>query len=254
MLTIRQARIGAPDPKILESMEREHTREADSADEFTSHNYMTTTTPRLEWCFVAEPEREEPWPVEGRLASDDGTRRKPLPVKGDDGDSLSKRLVKVNDQLESLGETLILIEEVIGGRLYTGPLFVKYNDTLRGFGAALAGCKGNTYVTTIHVINSVIVKASKLTRVDKVYRGVAGGLLPSTFFEANAQGVRGGVEMAFLSTTFDRSVALEYAQSSGEATAAHVFEMQMGMVDRGAELSWLSQVMSVMSAVSEWLP
>lgn len=33
-------------------------------------------------------------------------------------------------------------------------MFVKYNDLLRNFGPALAGCKGNTYVTTAHVINS----------------------------------------------------------------------------------------------------
>ena len=42
----------------------------------------------------------------------------------------------------------------------------------------LAACKGNAYVTTTHVINSCIVKASKLTRVARVYRGVAGGGLP----------------------------------------------------------------------------
>ena len=52
-------------------------------------------------------------------------------------------------------------------------------SSLRGFGAFLAGCKGNRYVTTVHVINSVIVKASKLTKVGKVYRGVSGMALPA---------------------------------------------------------------------------
>lgn len=118
-------------------------------------------------------------------------------------------------------------------------MFVKYNDLLRGFGAALAGCKGNRYVTTTHAINSCIVKASKLTKAAKVYRGMAGGVMPESFWEPNAQGVRGGIESAFMSTTFDRSVALHYATVPGKP--AIVFEMQMGMTDRGAELGWLSQ-------------
>ena len=87
--------------------------------------------------------------------------------------------------------------------------FVKYNDTLRGFGAFLASCKGNRYVTTTHVINSAIVKASKLTRVGKVYRGVAGGVLPERFWVPNEQGVRGGGENAFLSTGLPLAAVVE---------------------------------------------
>ena len=72
--------------------------------------------------------------------------------------------------------------------------YVKYNVNLRGSkGATLDGCKGNRYVTTTHVINSVIVKASKLTKVAKVYRGVA-GVLPDRFCEDDEHGFRGGVE------------------------------------------------------------
>ena len=42
-------------------------------------------------------------------------------------------------------------------------------------------------MTTIHVINSAIVKSSKLTKATKVYRGVAGGVLPESFWRPNAQ-------------------------------------------------------------------
>ena len=87
--------------------------------------------------------------------------------------------------------------------------FVKYNDLLRGFGPALKGCKGNHYVTTTHVINSAIVKSSKLTKARKVYRGVSGGKLPESFWRPNKQGVKGGIEAAFMSTTFDRDVAMQ---------------------------------------------
>ena len=102
------------------------------------------------------------------------------------------------------------------------------------------GCKGNKYVTTTHVINSVIVKSSKLTRARKVYRGVAGGVLPESFWRPNKQGVKGGIESAFMSTTFSREVAMHYASVPGKP--ALVFEMVMGMIDRGAELGWISQV------------
>ena len=119
--------------------------------------------------------------------------------------------------------------------------FVKYNDLLRGFPqSTVYGCKGNKYVTTTHVINSVIVKSSKLTRARKVYRGVAGGVLPESFWRPNKQGVKGGIESAFMSTTFSREVAMHYASVPGKP--ALVFEMVMGMIDRGAELGWISQV------------
>jgi hypothetical protein len=41
-----------------------------------------------------------------------------------------------------------------------------------------------------------------------------------------------------MSTTADRSVAAHYASSGNAAT---ILELEQGMVDRGAELSWLSQ-------------
>ena len=52
-------------------------------------------------------------------------------------------------------------------------------------------CKGNTYTTTIHLINSSIIKLSKLTAAMTVYRGLTGGVLPKAlFWEANAENVR----------------------------------------------------------------
>ena len=100
-------------------------------------------------------------------------------------------------------------------------------------------CKGNRYTTTLHVINSAVVKLGKLEKAAKVYRGVTGGILPEIFWQPNQYNVRGGCEYGFLSTTTDRDVATDYAASGGKAGI--VFEIQMGMVDRGASLSWLSQ-------------
>ena len=82
-----------------------------------------------------------------------------------------------------------------------------------------------------------MLKLSKLTVAVTVYRGTGGATLPKSFFVMNEDGLRGGIEFGFTSTTPDRSVAVQYA---GKA-AATVISARMGMVDRGADISWLSQ-------------
>merc|ERR1719487_2061878 len=91
--------------------------------------------------------------------------------------------------------------------------------------------KGNGYPTTIHAINSCVIKLSKLTKAGKVWRGIKDATLPKEFWVPNEMGVRGGIEYGFSSTTTDREQALLFA-SGREST---IFEMQMGMVDRGAD-------------------
>ena len=74
----------------------------------------------------------------------------------------------------------------------------------------------------------------------QVYRGISGKALPKEFWDANDFGVRGGVENAFMSTTLDRNVAMGYA-SGDETKMGIVIEVQQGQVNRGADMSWLSQ-------------
>jgi hypothetical protein len=57
----------------------------------------------------------------------------------------------------------------------------------------------------------------------------------------NEHGIRGGVELAFMSTTTNREVAISYSKPGRENKCSMVFEIQMGMIDRGAEMSWVSQ-------------
>ena len=231
-----EAKIGSPDPRIWPAMEREHTGSEDSTAPFTVSNYGTRTCPSIEWRFVTvggalDEMTGKAWPRE-ETVPDASMRRQPM-LKPH---LLEKRDVR-NDQLRSLEEPTLLDEEVIGGRLYTGPMFAKYNDLLRGFGPNSTGT--NRYVTSTHVINSCIVKTSKLTKAQTVYRGIAGGRLPQAFWRPDEYGIRGGVESAFMSTTYNRDVAMHYASKPGQPNI--VFEMQMGMVDRGCELDWLSQ-------------
>ena len=55
----------------------------------------------------------------------------------------------------------------------------------------------------------------------------------------SADGVRGGIDLAFMSTTEDRAVALHYAGSRGGPAVA--LELQQGLISRGADISWVSQ-------------
>ena len=98
----------------------------------------------------------------------------------------------------------------------------------------------NKYCTTLNGINSAIIKLRKLTVATKVYRGVSGMKLPDAFWTANAFGVKGGVENGFMSTTLDRGVAMGYAKGDGSRPGI-VIEAKQGMVNRGADVSWLSQ-------------
>ena len=77
-----------------------------------------------------------------------------------------------------------------------------------------------------------------------MWRGIKDAKLPKSFWIANEMGVRGGIEYGFSSTSTAKEQALMYAGGGGdkkEGDASTVFEMQMGMVDRGADLAWLSQ-------------
>ena len=62
---------------------------------------------------------------------------------------------------------------------------------------------------------------------------------------ANVYGVKGGIEGGFMSTTTDEKTARFYAEGgadkSKQGRPAILLETQMGMVDRGADVAWLSE-------------
>ncbi len=202
--------IGPPSAKTETAMTREHVHERDSEDFFETSNYKIRTKPTWEWQFVVDPdspphdlpagewprESEEKIPKTGEPGADKFRRRRPLRIglfekdpsdgkphpiddvitKGRDG---MAGLDEINSKLEVLHEKRLLRVELIGGRLYTGPMvnpspasartlhathsltlppqFMKYNAVLRRLPKSaygydvLKGCRGNGYVTTIHV-------------------------------------------------------------------------------------------------------
>ena len=82
-----------------------------------------------------------------------------------------------------------------------------YNASLRGFpGWVLETMQGNRYVTTIHCINSYIIKVSRATSLHPryVYRGSKGMRLPRAFAVKDQLGKQGAVELGFTSCTTNR--------------------------------------------------
>merc|ERR1719350_2401272 len=245
-----EALIGSPNPNVRKAMHTEHCEEKYSSEEWTTGNYGIKTTPRTEWEFIVTPDSEvtgKTWPSEQTLIAAGNTRRCRTYTSLK---SFEVHRIAINVKLETMQEELVTEEEVVGVRLYTGPMFEKYNAVNRG-GALNTEqvpfmkkqfedkCRGNRYTTTIHVINSALIKLSKLQKAETVYRGVEGGILPENFWHKTEFGVCGGVEFGFLSTTLNPDVAKTYAKSGGRA--ATMFEIKMGMVDRGADISGFSQ-------------
>lgn len=98
--------------------------------------------------------------------------------------------------------TRLLLHQVL--RFFSGSKFLQDQCVKYKLGVWVEG-EGSTkrfewtlaptkYATTIHGINSCIVKLSVLTEAMPVYRGVAGMRMPPSFFEKNAKNVAGGIE------------------------------------------------------------
>ena len=94
-----------------------------------------------------------------------------------------------------------------------------------------------------HVINSSVLKLGKLSQARVVYRGISFSTLPTKMKRKDPESLtRGGIEFGFTSCSLDKAEAQVYAGSGEEANKTPIIlEMQQGMIDRGAGLSWISQ-------------
>ena len=119
----------------------------------------------------------------------------------------------------------LTFEEVVALRLYSGPAFQHYNQHLRDLGEATKGGgapqmrtkKEQHYTTTIHAIASALKKVARVTPIPqggKVYRGMSGVRLPAAFEKPDQCGCRGGVDLAFMSTSTSKEEALKYIDMS----------------------------------------
>lgn len=249
--------VGPPEMgNALEVMRADHSDRSDSLEWFSVGNYGTTTTSEIEFLFVVEPTEAsletlglERWPSETRLENAGGEylerMRKLIALEQFEP---QRRLM--HTKVKEHGGASFTVEALIGGRLYTGPMFVKYNAVLRGkqrnapefaigrmHGLCGAPPETNLYTTTLHVINTALVALSCCTKITKVYRGMSGGAMPEQFHDADEFGLRGGVELGCMSTTDDQRVAFEYAAGD----FGLVMEIAQSVNARGAMFDWLSQ-------------
>ena len=134
-------------------------------------------------------------------------------------------------RLEKAIDAELTIPEVAALRLYTGPAYAPINSSLRARG-------GSEWRTTISLLYSGVLKLSTLSAPARVYRGVreVETVLPPSFLDG---AFAGGVELAFMSTTLDPCVAIDY--SGGAFTAGSLFVIDFDMASRGAAINWLSQ-------------
>lgn len=134
-------------------------------------------------------------------------------------------------------EAELTVAEVAALRLYTGPLYDPWNKALRLFNHDPSLLVD--WATCISVLYSAIFKLSFLSKKAIVYRGVneAQRQLPQSFLQATAQD---SLELGFMSTTINASVAIEYAMKGSDAVGT-IFEIQFDAASRGADVQWVSQ-------------
>ena len=208
------------------------------------------------------------------------------------------KMNEINAQLREKDLDPLIEEELIAARLYTGPMYSKYNDVLRVIGtlrgesdeqqrhsseelskklkqqqakdekkarekeaaqkkspstdvqknramnlddvSITGNTFGNLYTTTLHVINSAVLKLGKLAKVQMVYRGIARRTMPKKMLNKGMDNARGGIEYGFSSASTKREEAWRYA-TKDKATTPVMLEITQGLIDRGADLEWLSQ-------------
>jgi hypothetical protein len=132
--------------------------------------------------------------------------------------------------------------------LYSGPMFQVYNTILRRFPVEQFRQfeqGGNLFPTTIFVLESAVLKISRVMRLPpglELFRGL-GGLaeLPDSFYQADEHGCRGYLEYGFLSTTSHRETAVEYSGAGEGKPLPMVIQTSTSAIDRGACIKDLSQ-------------
>ncbi len=101
------------------------------------------------------------------------------------------------------------------------------------------------YTTTITVLVSAVVGISRETRLEaglKLYRGLGGDkTFPPAFFKSDVKGRKGMLEWGFMSTTADKTIAIQYSGIREGKPFPTIFEIDSGTVDRGADITSFSQ-------------
>jgi len=112
---------------------------------------------------------------------------------------------------------IIILQSIIYHRLLLyshyqlGPIYAAWNTALRLYNDNHLLLL--QWQTSISILYSAVFKLSFLSKPGKVYRGVNEAVmkLPESFYKEDGDRFAGGVELAFMSTSYDKNVAIEYA-------------------------------------------
>ena len=112
--------IGPPkmiEGSLMQAMRFEHCRQNDSAVPFNTSNGMEGVTSEKEWEFVTNPQEKFQYSERGGQFRDEHPTwcRRPLPLH-----DFEERMRGLNKKLDANGHTQMVVEELVGGRLYTG--------------------------------------------------------------------------------------------------------------------------------------
>ena len=103
---------------LFNMMEYEHTGDKDATSSFTAPN-GTTTTSEVEWQFVCCPEARNAYPErQGFREHHSQWCRSPKPL----AELMDLMESYANERLRAGGHSEMILEELVGGRLYTGPM------------------------------------------------------------------------------------------------------------------------------------
>jgi hypothetical protein len=144
--------------------------------------------------------------------------------------------------------SLLLLEEVIAIRLYSGPAYVPVNTFLRevaklssDWRSKLARDPKTTYSATVGWLISGIRKLSRVTRLSKLYRGVK-GQLPEAFAVPDVQGMVSATDFGFMSTSRSERIPLNFMS---KAQPNVLWELECREEDEahhnGADIAIISQ-------------
>ncbi len=227
---------GLPSLDFFNAMRMEHVTRGGNDFIFVSGNYKLKTTARNEWLYVVGDEG-------GRQVAPPASDMEHGRVLNSIEELLKKPLAKA---------AKLTREEMIAIVMYTGPAFVLYNAVLRQFPADIYRVfkdGDNLFPTTIFVLVSAVNKLSRCTNIPPgtlLYRGLGGTLeFPDRFIRADKDcgtpNALGFLEYGFMSTTAEKSVAVQYSGVKEGKPRAGILQISPNSVDRGADISEFSQ-------------
>jgi hypothetical protein len=121
--------LGLPNPNVLQALYNEHNSSLDSFELFSPYpRFQISYFPAQEYEIVVSPKLHLDYPSATQDPHDSSLNYSAA--------SGGKRLLKPLDEFLQMKECLnaqLIKEEIIALRLYSGPMFCKYNSILRSF-------------------------------------------------------------------------------------------------------------------------